>query len=81
MTTQKQLTLSSGKTVRLEEHSNLERPHFYPEKIVRLKNGTVGLFHPHSKYYTPTPENQQKLEKITKNSTRWFYVDYVTKTR
>ena len=80
MATPKQLTLSSGKEIRFEKHSNFEKPRFYPEKIVRLKNGTVGLVHPHSKHYVPTPENQQKLEKITKHSVRWFYINELTKT-
>ena len=37
MATQKQLTLSSGKKVQLEEHSKSEMPLYYPEKIIRLK--------------------------------------------
>ena len=79
--TTKQFSLSSGQKIQVTQHSRTEVPHLYPEKIIRLRNGTVGLISPHSEYYTPTPENQQKLEKITKRSLRWFYVDYLAKTR
>lgn len=79
MADKKNLSLSSGKRVQFEEHSNFETPRFYPEKIIRLKNGTVGLVNPHSEYYTATPQNQQKLEKVTKRSTHWFYVNYMAK--
>ena len=75
------LSLSTGAQVELEKHAKAETPRFYPEKIIHLKNGTVGLINPHSKYYTPTPKNQQKLERITKHSTQWFYINYLTKTR
>ena len=81
MTTQKQFSLSSGNVIQVSQHRKTEIPRFYPEKIIRLKNGTVGLVNPHSEYYVPTLENQQKLEKITKRSSRWFYVNYLTRTR
>jgi len=78
--TPKQFSLSSENVVQVSQHRKTEIPRFYPEKIIRLKNGTVGLVSPHSEYYVPTPENQQRLEKITKRSSRWFYVDYLSKT-
>ena len=81
MMTKRYLSLSSGNKIQFEEHSNTEKPYFYPEKIICLKNGTVGLIRPHSKYYMSTPENQKRLEKITKQSTHWFYVNYLTNTR
>ena len=79
--TTKQLTLSSGNVVQISHYKKTETPYFYPEKIIRLKNGTVGLIAPHSEYYVPTPKNQRKLEKITKRSSHWFYINYLTKTR
>ena len=79
--TTKQLTLSTGKTVQVTRHNRTETPRLYPEKIVRLRNGTVGLVNPHSAYFVPTAENQKKLEKITKQSTHWFYIDYLSRTR
>lgn len=77
----KQFALSSGNRIQVSQHDKTEVPCFYPEKIIRLKNGTVGLINPHSEYYVPAPENQRKLEKITKKAPRWFYINYLPKTR
>ena len=77
----KQYSLSSGNVIQVTRHEKTEIPRFYPEKIIRLKNGTVGLVNPHSKYYEPTPENQRKLEKITQKAPCWYYINYLAKTR
>ena len=79
--TTKQFSLSSGNVIQVSQHKKTEIPCFYPEKIVRLKNGTVGLVNPHSMYYMPTQKNQQKLEKITKHAPQWFYINYLSRSR
>ena len=79
--TTKQISLSSGRVIRISQHGKTQLPHFYPEKIIRLKNGTVGLIGPHSKYFVPTLENQRKLEKMVKQAPQWYYIDYLSKTR
>ena len=79
--TVKQYSLSSGKKIKVSRHTNTEIPHFYPQKIVHLGNGTVGLIDPHSEYFVPTPKHQQKLEKITKRSRQWYYICYLARTR
>ena len=77
----KQFSLSSGNVVQISQHRKTEIPRFYPEKIIRLKNGTVGLVNPHSEHYVPTQKNQQQLEKITKKAPYWYYINYLVKTR
>ena len=77
----KQFSLSSGNVIQVSQHKKTEIPSFYPEKIIRLKNGTVGLVNPHSMHYVPTPENHQKLEKITKHASQWFYINYLSRCK
>ena len=54
-------------------HSPDEQPEFYPEQVKSVGKSAI-LIDEHSKYYEPTQESKDKLQKDLKRFDRWAYL-------
>jgi len=61
-------------------HSPEEQPEFYPEEVKGVGKSAI-LIDEHSKYYEPTQESKDKLQKNLKRFDRWAYLRNLVRGR
>lgn len=66
--------VGDGLMMEVEQHPGSEEPKCYPDSIVNMGEGVIGLMDIHSEYYEPTPAKKAELRHKLKGARSWCYL-------